>query len=272
MFRSVAFSAALVICAAPAVAQEDAANAFADMQAIAETGAIGTDDLPATILTAEGCVLTMTSERANPLLTVPIVTISSADAGDLDPAQTATVQQAVRILLLVRSLTGPVDLIESIDTDDESSRTTFIATGGTCEDGGPCTRVEPAGGLAIPFYGEDAETRAATLAEPLAAFAEACTPSFAGAASEQTTLSDVYGRNLTSDQGTVVINSDGTLTGQFGSNQLTGTWETEDGLFCREGTIGTRALERECQSVTMSGNSISFVSLDGTRSDTYTIN
>lgn len=87
----------------------------------------------------------------------------------------------------------------------------------------------------------------------------------------QTTFSDLVDKTLTNDQGSVVISADGTLSGQFGSNQLTATWDVEDGLFCRQGSIGDRTLERACQSISIRGNQVSFINQDGSVSSTYSI-
>lgn len=87
----------------------------------------------------------------------------------------------------------------------------------------------------------------------------------------QTTFSDIVGRTLSNERGSVVINADGTLVGQFGNAELNATWDVEDGLFCRQGTIGSQALERACQTITIRNGLVSFVNEDGSSQTPYTI-
>ncbi|MEM6610189.1 MAG: hypothetical protein AAF689_16615 [Pseudomonadota bacterium] len=94
---------------------------------------------------------------------------------------------------------------------------------------------------------------------------------FVGAAHAQS-FSDVLGRTLTNEQGSVVIQSNGTLSGTLGGQTLRGTWDVVDGLFCRQGSLGTQTIERACQTVRMGGNTISFVNSDGQVSSRYDIN
>lgn len=50
--------------------------------------------------------------------------------------------------------------------------------------------------------------------------------------------------------------ADGTLTSTGGSKKLSGTWTWEEGYFCREGTIGSEPLERDCQIIEIAGDSL----------------
>lgn len=90
------------------------------------------------------------------------------------------------------------------------------------------------------------------------------------AASAQS-FSDIYGRNLVSDQGTITINANGTMGGIFNGQDFSGRWWTEDGVFCREGTVGGTAFGPACQTIRMNGNRISFTTVDGARTTTYRI-
>ncbi len=93
------------------------------------------------------------------------------------------------------------------------------------------------------------------------------TPGFA-----QASFSDIVGRTLSNEQGSLVINADGTLQGQFGSSELTATWDVEGGLFCRQGAFGDRSLDRACQSIVLRGNDVDFVNQDGSVSSSYSLN
>jgi len=84
-------------------------------------------------------------------------------------------------------------------------------------------------------------------------------------------FSDIYGRSLVGDRGTVVINADGSMTGVFDGQQLTGRWWTDAGNFCREGSLGGTAFGPACQTIRMGNGQISFTNVDGPRTTTYRI-
>lgn len=86
-----------------------------------------------------------------------------------------------------------------------------------------------------------------------------------GAATAQS-FSDVYGRTLVGSNGTIVIESDGRWGGTFNGTDFTGRWTVRNGRFCGEANGGAE----RCRDVRMSGNAITFISGDGTRS-TYRI-
>lgn len=50
--------------------------------------------------------------------------------------------------------------------------------------------------------------------------------------------------------------ADGTMKGGGGDRKLSGTWTWEDGFFCREGTIGSDVLKRDCQIIEISGDTL----------------
>lgn len=86
-------------------------------------------------------------------------------------------------------------------------------------------------------------------------------------------FSDVFDRTLSNENGTVVIASNGGLTGQFGDRALNGRWWANDqGHFCRSGTFGGEDLPERCQTISMRRGQISFTDVDGDRTVTYTIN
>ena len=50
--------------------------------------------------------------------------------------------------------------------------------------------------------------------------------------------------------------ADGTMKGGGGGKTFSGTWTWEEEYFCREGTIGSNVLKRDCQTVEISGDSL----------------
>ena len=90
------------------------------------------------------------------------------------------------------------------------------------------------------------------------------------AASAQS-FSDIYGRDLVSSDGVIQINGNGSMTGTFNGRELNGRWWTEDGVFCREGTLGGTPFGPACQTISMGNGQISFTTTDGARTTTYRI-
>ena len=84
-------------------------------------------------------------------------------------------------------------------------------------------------------------------------------------------FSDIYGRDLVGEQGTIRINGNGTMDGIFNGQDFRGRWWTEDGTFCREGSVGGTEFGPACQTIRMSGGQISFTTMDGGRTTTYQI-
>lgn len=102
--------------------------------------------------------------------------------------------------------------------------------------------------------------------------AAACAIGGTSVASAQS-FSDIYGRTLTDDRGTVVIYGNGRITGQFGDDAFEGTWWSNDqGHFCRVGTFQGQNLPERCQTIAMGNGSITFSDVDGDRVVTYRIN
>ncbi len=71
----------------------------------------------------------------------------------------------------------------------------------------------------------------------------------------------------------VMINADGTLSGDFGGVDTRGTWALKDGYFCRVLTAGPRgASPEDCQLVVRKGDVLSITRERGTgASFDYTI-
>lgn len=80
----------------------------------------------------------------------------------------------------------------------------------------------------------------------------------------------VVGRNLVHEYGTAIFHEDGRLTGAFRAGKLTGLWNWTGDTYCRTGKIGRRDMGYDCQTVSVSGNRVTFVRNNGTgRSVTY---
>ncbi|WP_282608599.1 hypothetical protein [Pelagibius sp. Alg239-R121] len=74
------------------------------------------------------------------------------------------------------------------------------------------------------------------------------------------------GRTLDSQNATVHLNQDGTLTG----TGVRGTWEVKDGKFCRTLTKPDSLAGSDCQSVLFNGNRVTFIRSNGSQA-TYRI-
>lgn len=88
-------------------------------------------------------------------------------------------------------------------------------------------------------------------------------------ASHGQSFGDLIGRELSNQYGHVVIEPGGRLVGEFNGAGLHGRWWVQDGLFCRDGQIGDAVLERQCQTIRIQGDHVSFFNSDGTPSGTY---
>lgn len=88
-----------------------------------------------------------------------------------------------------------------------------------------------------------------------------CGAMFTGPAVAQS-FGDIYGRTLAGDNGTIVINGNGTWGGTFNGTDFTGTWTVRDGRFCGSANGGAE----RCRDIRMTGNRITFIDGDGNRS------
>lgn len=84
-------------------------------------------------------------------------------------------------------------------------------------------------------------------------------------------FSEILDRPLTRDAGTVTINSNGTMTGELRGRAVNFTWTEENGLFCNEGTVGSKSVPRTCETLVVDDGKVFFVDQDGTVGSTYTI-
>lgn len=83
--------------------------------------------------------------------------------------------------------------------------------------------------------------------------------------------SSVVGRKIVlgGKEDTTTTHADGTMTGMFKGKPIVGTWEWENGYFCREMKIGDQVRKRDCQLMEVSGNSIRVIRNEG-KGDTAT--
>ena len=88
-----------------------------------------------------------------------------------------------------------------------------------------------------------------------------CAAGLATAASAQS-FSDIYGRTLVGDNGTIVINGNGSWGGSFNGTDFTGSWTVRDGRFCGSANGG----QERCREIRMNARTITFIDGDGNRS------
>ena len=101
----------------------------------------------------------------------------------------------------------------------------------------------------------DQQSTAQTNAEPMIEDAES-----------GSLMSQLSGKTLALNDLRFTLHEDGRLTGNDGT---VGTWETRDGKYCRTITVPEKWKGTECQTVTIVGDQITFVSPTG-RTNTYT--
>ncbi len=65
----------------------------------------------------------------------------------------------------------------------------------------------------------------------------------------------IVGRTLTFEGKSLVVNADGTISGPWDGQGITGTWNWSDGAMCRDGRIGSRVLAPDCQVWELDGSS-----------------
>mgnify|MGYP001793560826 FL=1 len=66
----------------------------------------------------------------------------------------------------------------------------------------------------------------------------------------------IVGRTLTFEGKSFVINADGTISGPWDGQGITGSWTWQDGAFCRDAKIGSRVLDPGCQIFEVDGSSV----------------
>ena len=68
----------------------------------------------------------------------------------------------------------------------------------------------------------------------------------------------VVERRLSSKHGYSMVHEDGTLSGEFGGKEMTGTWSWDGKYFCRTAKLGKKKFPLNCQTVTVSGDKVTF--------------
>ena len=68
----------------------------------------------------------------------------------------------------------------------------------------------------------------------------------------------VVERRLSSKHGYSMVHEDGTLSGDFGGEALTGTWSWDSKYFCRTAKLGSKKFPPNCQTVTVTGDKVTF--------------
>lgn len=72
-------------------------------------------------------------------------------------------------------------------------------------------------------------------------------------------LDQVSGRTMNRLGIGVQVTPDGTITGRAFGSGVTGSWEWQDGFFCREMSWGSRSWDWNCQAVYIGGDTVRFV-------------
>jgi hypothetical protein len=76
--------------------------------------------------------------------------------------------------------------------------------------------------------------------------------------------SGIVGRELTTLGVRLIVQPDGSITGKAFGRTVTGSWDWQQGYFCRELMYGQEPLAANCQMVTIDGNRVKFTSDRGT--------
>jgi hypothetical protein len=74
----------------------------------------------------------------------------------------------------------------------------------------------------------------------------------------------VADRNLVTDWGTIVIHSDGKISGKVGSEKLVGAWNWQGRFWCRNVRVGKKTEQgTDCQQIGVKGNQAEFIRNQG---------
>lgn len=95
----------------------------------------------------------------------------------------------------------------------------------------------------------------------------AATPDYQPIVTKDEYMTQVVGRTVNFGSGSSTTHPDGTMTGSSQDGEVKGTWSWEDGKFCREGTVGTNVMERDCQALEIAGNKLRVSRGNGTKSE-----
>lgn len=90
--------------------------------------------------------------------------------------------------------------------------------------------------------------------------------------SEAAFRSAIVGKTLTFEGSSFTANADGTISGPWNGEGISGTWAWDDGAWCREATIGSRVLDPDCQTFELTDEGVLVTRDRGAgNSFTYTI-
>lgn len=81
---------------------------------------------------------------------------------------------------------------------------------------------------------------------------------FEAVTSRDVFLSLVEGRTLAGDGVSLRVGRDGSIAGRGFGLRVTGTWDWQDGLFCRTLDTALRDFPRNCQTVAVQGRTVRF--------------
>ena len=73
----------------------------------------------------------------------------------------------------------------------------------------------------------------------------------------------LVGKKTSNKQGYSVLHEDGSMSGDFGRKELTGTWTWEGEYLCRGGKLGKNKLPRDCLAVIVSGDKMTVIAKKG---------
>ena len=73
----------------------------------------------------------------------------------------------------------------------------------------------------------------------------------------------LVGKKTYNNSGYSVLHEDGSMSGDFGGKELTGTWTWEEKYLCRGGKLGKKKLPRDCLVVIVSGDKMTIVAKKG---------
>ena len=73
-------------------------------------------------------------------------------------------------------------------------------------------------------------------------------------------LEQIAGKKLVQKDNWVILSPDGTVRGEGpAKGPITGKWTWEGTYYCREITVDGTKFTRDCQAVTLSGNTVNFI-------------
>lgn len=96
----------------------------------------------------------------------------------------------------------------------------------------------------------------------------AATPNYQPISTQDEYMSSVVGRSVRlGGSSAVTTYPDGTMKGTADGKDVVGTWTWEDGRFCREGTVGSNDMKRDCQKLEIADNRLRVTRGDGSISE-----